>query len=88
MLICALKEQLELLITLKSFEVDMSYKRLKAAKLNEVVFTTYLPNHGKSKYLLLDRHFISTNTVKNNFSHYLSSSVHQSRDPNWILSTL
>ncbi|BCR90382.1 uncharacterized protein ACHE_60268A [Aspergillus chevalieri] len=47
MLICALKEQLELLLTLKSFEVDMSYKRLKAAKLNEVVFTTYLPNHGK-----------------------------------------
>ncbi|KAK2793175.1 hypothetical protein FQN52_001823 [Onygenales sp. PD_12] len=47
MIICMLKEQASLLLSLSSFEVDMSYKRLKSSKMNEVVFATYLPQFGK-----------------------------------------
>ena len=53
MILCAHKEQIELLFTLSSFEVDMSYKRIRSSNLNEVLFATYLPAHGKSKYLLI-----------------------------------
>jgi len=49
MIICVFKEQARLLLTLASFEVGMSYKRIKSSKMNEVVFATYLPEHGKSK---------------------------------------
>lgn len=51
MIICAFKEQIQLLNSLNAFEIDMSYKRIREKKLNEVVFATYLPTHGKSKYL-------------------------------------
>jgi hypothetical protein len=50
MIICLLREQAELLLTLSSFEIDMSYKRIKSKKMNEVVFATYLSQHGKSKH--------------------------------------
>jgi hypothetical protein len=48
MILCAFKEQIKLLATLSSFKVDMSYKRVRQKDLNEVVFTTFLPEHGKS----------------------------------------
>lgn len=51
MIICGFKEQIQLLNTLNSFEIDMSYKRIREKGMNEVVFATYLPSHGKSKYL-------------------------------------
>jgi hypothetical protein len=38
MIVCMFKEQAELLLTLSSFEIDMSYKRIKSSKMNEVVF--------------------------------------------------
>ncbi|EQL29657.1 hypothetical protein BDFG_07783, partial [Blastomyces dermatitidis ATCC 26199] len=47
MIICMLKEQAALLLSLSSFEVDMSYKHIKSSKMNEVIFATYLPQHGK-----------------------------------------
>ncbi|PGG96334.1 hypothetical protein AJ80_09842 [Polytolypa hystricis UAMH7299] len=47
MLVCMYKEQAELLLTLSSVEIDMSYKRLKSSQMNEVVFATCLPLHGK-----------------------------------------
>jgi hypothetical protein len=37
---------------LSSFEIDMLYKRIREKKMNEVVFTTYLRSHRKSKYFL------------------------------------
>jgi hypothetical protein len=49
MIICAVKEQLEFLQTLVSFEVDMCYKRLKKGGLNEVLFATWVPELGRSK---------------------------------------
>jgi hypothetical protein len=49
MVICGLKEQFELFQSLKSFEVDMSYKRLKKVGLNEVLFAAHLQPEGKSK---------------------------------------
>jgi hypothetical protein len=39
-----------LLNKLTSFEVDMSYKRIRQKNMNEVVFATYLHEHGKSRY--------------------------------------
>lgn len=51
MIICGFKEQIQLLNTLNSFEIDMSYKQIREKGMNEVVFATYLPSHGKSKYL-------------------------------------
>ena len=49
MIICGLKKQFELLQTLSSFEVDMSFKRLKKVGLNEVLFAVYLQPEGKGK---------------------------------------
>jgi hypothetical protein len=50
MIICGFNEQIQLLGSLDSFEVDISYKRVKG-DFNEVIFATFLPQHGKSKYL-------------------------------------
>lgn len=47
MILCAYKEQIMLLNKLTSFEVDMSYKRIRQKNMNEVVFATYLHEHGK-----------------------------------------
>ncbi|EYE90406.1 uncharacterized protein EURHEDRAFT_417473 [Aspergillus ruber CBS 135680] len=52
MILCGFKEQIRLLSTLTSFEVDMSYKRIRQKGMNEVVFATYLPEHGKIITLL------------------------------------
>ncbi|CBF71257.1 hypothetical protein AN6691.2 [Aspergillus nidulans FGSC A4] len=49
MILCAYKEQIMLLNKLTSFEVDMSYKRIRQKNMNEVVFATYLHEHGKSQ---------------------------------------
>lgn len=48
---CALDEQLQLLASLDSWEVDMSYKRVQGI-FNEVIFATFLPDHGKIITLL------------------------------------
>ena len=49
MIICASKDQLDLLQSLPSFEVDMCYKRLRKRGLNEVLFAAWLPDVGRSK---------------------------------------
>ena len=51
MIVCVLKEQAKLLVDLDFFEIDMSYKRIGKADLNEVVFTAFVPRHGKSMYI-------------------------------------
>ena len=48
-IICAFKEQLELLQTLIFFEMDMCYKCLKKGGLIEVLFATWVPEVGRSK---------------------------------------
>jgi hypothetical protein len=52
MIICGFKEQITLLKTLDSFEINMSFKRVKG-DFNEVIFATFLPEHGKSKSKLV-----------------------------------
>ena len=47
MIICGLKEQITLLASLESFEIDMSYKRVRTDGLGEVIFATFLEDHGK-----------------------------------------
>lgn len=54
MILCAFKEQIQLLSQLSSFEVDMSYKRIREKEINEVVFATYLHEHGKSRYPIIN----------------------------------
>ena len=49
MIICGLKEQITLLASLESFEIDMSYKRVRADGLGEVIFAVFLEKHGKGK---------------------------------------
>jgi hypothetical protein len=51
MIVCIFKEQAELLLDLDFFEIDMSYKRIGKAGLNEVVFAALIPRHGKSMYM-------------------------------------
>ncbi|KAI2757724.1 hypothetical protein CBS147339_2395 [Penicillium roqueforti] len=58
---CALNEQLEILASLHSFEVDMSYKRVKGV-FNEVIFATFVPKHGK--IMTLFRVFTDQETTK------------------------
>jgi hypothetical protein len=50
MVLCGYPDQIQLLSALKSFEVDMSYKRIRAKDLNEVLFATFLTDQCKSKY--------------------------------------
>lgn len=52
MVLCGFKEQIQLLSQLTSFEVDISYKRIRSKEMNEVLFTTFLPDQCKSKYYL------------------------------------
>lgn len=49
LIICAFQKQLELLSQQSSFQVDMSFKRLRSKHLNEVVFATFLPDQHKGK---------------------------------------
>jgi hypothetical protein len=55
-------DQIHLLSALKSFEVDMSYKRIRAKDLNEVLFATFLALIQKS----LENWFFLTATPKLN----------------------
>jgi hypothetical protein len=52
MIIAMFKQQAEIFQILSSCEIDMSFKRIKDKKIKEVVFAAYLPEHGKSIYLL------------------------------------
>ncbi|OJJ78431.1 uncharacterized protein ASPGLDRAFT_182657 [Aspergillus glaucus CBS 516.65] len=47
LIILAHQAQFKLLQSLKMFEVDMNYKRLRRKDLNEIVFAAFLPLHGK-----------------------------------------
>ncbi|CAI7611440.1 unnamed protein product [Penicillium viridicatum] len=58
---CALDEQLHIRASLESFEVDMSYKRVKGI-FNEVIFATFVPEHGK--IITLFRVFTNQETTK------------------------
>jgi hypothetical protein len=49
MVFCGYKSQIQLLARLQSFEVDMSYKRLRNKEMNEVIFATFLPDQAKGK---------------------------------------
>jgi hypothetical protein len=49
MIICGFRDQISLFKKQKSFEVDMSYKRIREKELNKVIFATYLEAHGKGK---------------------------------------
>lgn len=43
---CGWKTQFMALLNWESFEVDMSFKRVKGA-FNEVIFATFIEEHGK-----------------------------------------
>jgi hypothetical protein len=49
MIICFYDEQAQILLGLTSFEIDMSFKRIKTKGLNEVVLASYMIEHGKGK---------------------------------------
>ena len=47
MILCFYDAQAEILLDQVSFEVDMSFKRIKTKGLNEVVLAAYMVEHGK-----------------------------------------
>ena len=51
MIVCFYKQQAKILMELPSFEVDMSFKRMKTKGLNEVALAAYIPEHGKGKLI-------------------------------------
>jgi len=48
MIICFLQEQAKIFLAQRTFEVDMSFKRILERNMNEIVFTVWLEEHGKS----------------------------------------
>ncbi|BCR83612.1 uncharacterized protein ACHE_60818S [Aspergillus chevalieri] len=62
MIICILKEQAELLHTLSSIEIDMSFKRVQSKEMKEVVFATYLAD--QKKIMTLCRVFTTEDTTE------------------------
>ncbi|BCR90626.1 uncharacterized protein ACHE_60512A [Aspergillus chevalieri] len=62
MVLCAFREQIQLLSRLSSFEIDMSYKRIRSKDINEVLFATFLPD--QCKIITLLRVFTSTDSTE------------------------
>jgi hypothetical protein len=48
MIICFLQEQAKIFLAQRTFEVDMSFKRILERNMNEIVFAVWLEEHGKS----------------------------------------
>lgn len=49
MIICFLREQIEVFIQQRWFQVDMAFKRLKDPNQKEIVFAIKHPENNKSK---------------------------------------
>lgn len=49
MIICFYKKAAEILLQQQDFEIDMSYKRIRQANMNEILFARFLEAHNKSK---------------------------------------
>jgi phosphomevalonate kinase len=49
MIICLFDGQAHMLAKASSYEVDMSFKRVKDKDMKEVVFASYYPDIGRSK---------------------------------------
>ena len=49
MVICFLKKSAQRFMEQKSFEVDMTFRRIWDGKFNEIVFAALLPETNKSK---------------------------------------
>lgn len=50
MIICLFTGQAHLLTKASSYEIDMSYKRVKDQDIKEVVFASFFPSIGRSKF--------------------------------------
>jgi len=53
MAVCFYTEAAKVLLKRDSFEIDMTFKRVKASEINEVVFAAFLPELNKGKSLNL-----------------------------------
>ena len=45
--ICGYTESFQLLLRQESFEIDMTFKRVKDSNINEVVFAKFMPEQNK-----------------------------------------
>ena len=52
MAVCFYTEAAKVLLKQESFEIDMTFKRIKSADINEVVFAAFLPEINKGKRLI------------------------------------
>jgi len=46
-MICLFKEQAEIFLQQDSFEVDMSFKRIRDSNIHEIVFAKFIPEVNK-----------------------------------------
>lgn len=65
MVICFTHDQAILLSQMDSVEIDMSFKRVKAKEMKEVVFAKYVASQSKGKLL--------SASIKAAFKHLLST---------------
>ena len=64
MVICFYKQQAEILFNQTTFEIDMSYKRIRQKDMNEIVLAKWLPQHGKSGDTLQTRSESNANALQ------------------------
>ena len=50
MFICFYKKAIDILLTMDAVEVDMSFKRIRDGRFNEVIFSAFLHGSDKSMY--------------------------------------
>ena len=75
MIICFLQEQAKIFLTQRTFEVDMSFKRILERNMNEIVFAVWLEEHGKS--IVIEYIYVINRLLTNFCSFYACTCYYQ-----------
>ena len=75
MIICFLQEQAKIFLTQRTFEVDMSFKRILERNMNEIVFAVWLEEHGKS--IVIEYIYVINRLLTNLCSFYACTCYYQ-----------
>ena len=52
MIICFVRKQIKIFMTLNSFEMNMSFKRIRKTNMNEIVFVYYCDKQHKNNVII------------------------------------
>ena len=75
MIICFLQEQAKIFLAQRTFEVDMSFKRIIERNMNEIVFAVWLEEHGKS--IIMEYIYVINRLLTNLHSVYSCTCYYQ-----------